>query len=265
MTKTDRTKAAFASSLMHLPSLVRFPGQVARHLIDAVLPPRCLKCGILVTAPGSLCASCWSGLGFLSNPCCACCGYPFDVEATAGALCAHCLADHPPFRRSRAAFAYDDGSRDMILAFKHADRMELAKPFARWMAQAGRELLADAELIVPVPLHWQRLLSRRYNQAALLARALGGLGGKPVVPDLLQRRRATAKQGHLSRLGRARNVKGAFMLRPAARSLVAGKRVLLVDDVITTGATIEGCCQVLIKAGAAQIDVLALAQVIRAR
>jgi ComF family protein len=258
MMKTDWAKTAFTSSL-------RLPGHISRHLVNAVLPPRCLKCGTLVTAPGSLCAACWSGLDFLSSSCCACCGYPFDVEAKAGALCARCLANHPPFQRSRAAFAYDDGSRDMILAFKHADRMELAKPFARWMAQAGRELLAETELIVPVPLHWQRLLFRRYNQAALLATALGRLSDKPVLPDLLQRRRATAKQGHLSRLGRARNVKGAFTLRPAARNLVAGKRVLLIDDVITTGATIDGCCQVLIRAGAAQVDVLALAQVIHAR
>jgi ComF family protein len=153
----------------------------------------------------------------------------------------------------------------MILAFKHADRMELAKPFARWMAQPGRDLLADTDLIVPVPLHWRRLLFRRYNQAALLATALGKLSDKPVLPDLLQRRRATVKQGHLSRLGRQRNVKGAFMLREPARRHIAGKRILLIDDVITTGATIDGCCRILIRAGAASVDVLALAQVIRPR
>jgi ComF family protein len=252
-------KTAFASPL------ARLPGQIGRHLVDALLPPRCLKCGTIVTAPGSLCAGCWSDLHFLSAPCCACCGYPFETETTEDALCASCLAEHPPFHRSRAAFAYDDGSRDMILAFKHADRMELAKPFARWMAQAGRDLLADADLIVPVPLHWRRLLSRRYNQAALLATALGRLSDKPVLPDLLQRRRATAKQGHLSRLGRERNVKGAFTLRPVLRRQVADKRVLLVDDVITTGATVAGCCRVLMGAGAAAVDVLALAQVIRPR
>jgi len=133
------------------------------------------------------------------------------------------------------------------------------------MAQAGRDLLADADLIVPVPLHWRRLLSRRYNQAALLATALGRLSDKPVLPDLLQRRRATVKQGHLSRLGRERNVKGAFILRPSQRRQVADKRVLLIDDVITTGATVEGCCRVLTVAGAVAVDVLALAQVIRPR
>jgi ComF family protein len=252
-------KTAFASPI------ARLPGRIGRQLIDAILPPRCQKCGALVTAPGSLCSACWSELHFLSAPCCACCGYPFEREVVPGALCASCMAAPPSYRRARAALAYDAGSRDMILAFKHADRAELAKLFVRWMAQAGDELLQEADLIVPVPLHWRRLLFRRYNQAALLALLLGRLSGKPVVPDLLLRRRATEKQGHLSRLGRARNVQGAFGLRPSDRRRLAGKRVLLIDDVITTGATVEGCCRTLLGAGAAGVDVLALAQVIRPR
>lgn len=245
--------------------VLRLSGRIGRHLIDAVLPPRCLKCGTLVGAPESLCPPCWSGLRFLSAPCCACCGYPFEEAAEAGALCAACIARHPLFARSRAALAYDDGCRDLIIAFKHADRLDLARPFARWMAQAGGDLLAGADLVAPVPLHWRRLLWRRYNQAAVLAQALGRLGAKPVRPDLLRRRRATQKQGHLSRLGRRRNVQGAFELGRVKRQDVAGKRVLLVDDVITTGATVEGCCRVLLAAGAASVDVLALAQVIRPR
>lgn len=244
--------------------LLDVSGRVARHLVDAVLPPRCLKCGTLVGAPESLCPACWAGLHFLASPCCACCGYPFEVAA-ADALCASCIAAHPPYRRARAAWAYDDGCRDLILAFKHADRLDLAKPFARWMAQAGPELLAEADVITPVPLHWRRLLFRRYNQAALLAQALARLSGKPLVPDLLRRRRATQKQGHLSRLGRRRNVQGAFEFGRRERQLVAGKRVLLVDDVITTGATVEGCCRALLSAGAVSVDVLALARVVRPR
>lgn len=243
----------------------RLPGQLIRHLVDAVLPPRCLKCGMLVSSPESLCAACWLGLRFLSEPCCACCGYPFEIDVTDGALCASCSATPPLYGRARAALAYDAGCKDLILSFKHADRTELAKPFARWMALAGRQLLTESDLIIPVPLHWQRLLSRRYNQAALLAAVLGRLSGKPVVPDLLHRRRATAKQGHLSRLGRQRNVKGAFALRQPGKVDLAGKRILLVDDVITTGATVDGCCRILLAAGAASVDVLALAQVIRPR
>jgi ComF family protein len=243
----------------------RLPRRLIGHLIDAVLPPRCLKCGSLVTAPESLCAACWPDLRFLGNPCCACCGYPFEIEVGANAVCAACAATPPLYQRGRAALAYDPGCKDLILSFKHADRTELAKPFARWMARAGQELLVDCDLIVPVPLHWQRLLARRYNQAALLATALGRLSGKPVVPDALERRRATAKQGHLSRLGRRRNVQGAFGLRRPGRPALAGKHVLLIDDVITTGATAEGCCRVLLANGAASVDVLALAQVVRPR
>lgn len=251
------------------PPLIRplldLSGRVARQLVDAVLPPRCLKCGDLIGAPESLCPACWAGLRFLAAPCCACCGYPFEVAAAEGALCASCTAAHPPYRRARAAWAYDDGCRDLILAFKHADRLDLAKPFARWMAQAGPDLLAEADIITPVPLHWRRLLFRRYNQAALLAQVLARLGGKPLVPDLLRRRKATQKQGHLSRLGRRRNVQGAFEFGHRARQLVAGKRVLLVDDVVTTGATVEGCCRALLSAGAVSVDVLALARVVRPR
>jgi ComF family protein len=251
------------------PPLIRplldLSGRVARHLVDAVLPPRCLKCGELVGAPESLCPACWAGLRFLASPCCACCGYPFEAAVENGALCAGCAAAHPPYRRARAAWAYDDGCRDLILAFKHADRLDLARPFARWMAQAGADLLAEADIVAPVPLHWRRLLFRRYNQAALLAQVLARLGGKPLVPDLLHRRRATQKQGHLSRLGRRRNVQGVFACGRRERQLVAGKRILLVDDVVTTGATVEGCCRALLSAGAVAVDVLALARVVRPR
>ena len=254
--------------MLEISAFARFghlPRVFGRHLIDAVLPPRCLRCGDLVTAPDGLCAACWPELQFLSAPRCACCGYPFAVETTTESLCASCIADHPLYQRARAALVYDAGCKDMILAFKHADRTDLARPFARWMAQAGQVLLQEAEVITGVPLHWQRLLTRRYNQAALLARVLGGLAGRPVVPDLLQRRRATEKQGHLSRLGRLRNVKGAFVLHAKRRSAVEGRRVLLVDDVMTTGATVEGCCKVLLAAGATTVDVLTLARVVRPR
>jgi ComF family protein len=250
--------------MLTLTQVAHLPRRLIGHLVDAVLPPRCLKCGGLVTSPESLCATCWPDLQFLGAPCCVCCGYPFEIDVAA-ALCAACSASPPLYRRARAALAYDAGCKDLILSFKHADRVELAKPFARWMARAGQELVADSDLIVPVPLHWQRLLSRRYNQAALLAKALGRLSGKAIIPDVLERRRATVKQGHLSRLGRRRNVQGAFGLRRPGRSSVAGKHVLLIDDVITTGATVEGCCRVLLAAGARSVDVLALAQVIRPR
>ncbi|MDY0882476.1 ComF family protein [Dongia soli] len=232
--------------------------------MDAVLPPRCLKCGALVEAQGSLCMTCWPQLRLLAPPCCTCCGYPFESDLEV-ALCAACMAQPPRYARARSVLAYDEGSRDLILAFKHADRGDLTMPFARWMARAGAELLAEADLIAPLPLHWRRLLFRRYNQAALLATAIGRIAGRPVMPDLLRRHRATPKQGHLSRSARRRNVQGAFRLSEKHESMIAGKRLLLIDDVITTGATVESCARILLDRGAAAVDVLALAQVIRPR
>lgn len=250
---------------MLLPEIVKIFPLAANRLVDAVLPPRCLKCGDPVDALGSLCPTCWPQLRFLAPPCCARCGYPFDYDQGAEALCAACTTQPPRYGRARAVLAYDDGSRGLILAFKHADRTDLAPPFARWMARSGVELLAETDLIAPVPLHWRRLLFRRYNQAALLAQALGHTASLPVMPDLLQRRRATQKQGHLSRAARRRNVQGAFAVSGNRRDLIQDKRILLVDDVITSGATIEGCSKVLLAAGARSVDVLALAQVIRPR
>lgn len=249
------------SSLANLRPLVS--GVLTRGL-DAVLPPRCLKCGMVVVAQGALCPSCWQGLSFLSPPGCACCGQPFDFDLGPGALCGACTQAPPAFDRARSVLRYDEASRDLILAYKHADRTSLTPAFAAWLKRAGDELLRDADLIVPVPLHWSRLFGRRYNQAALLAIALGELSGKAVVPDLLIRRRATRKQGHLGRLARQRNVAGAFALHPRRLADAVGKRVLLIDDVITTGATVTNCAKVLHHGGATAIDVLALARVIQA-
>jgi ComF family protein len=255
---------ASASWGMQLASTLR---RSAAFLLDAVLPPRCLKCGEIVADSGSLCGRCWPELRFLGAPCCACCGLPFEFEMGEGALCGGCVADRPPFDRARAALAYDDNSRDLILRFKHADRIDGAATFAGWMGRAGADLIASADLIAPVPLHRWRLVRRRYNQAAILANALATRAGrgKLVVPDLLVRRRATASQGHLGRSQRARNVAGAFALHPRRTQGVAGARILLIDDVLTTGATAAACTRVLKAAGAISVDLLVLARVVRAQ
>ncbi|HEX6119978.1 MAG TPA: ComF family protein [Dongiaceae bacterium] len=232
-------------------------------LLDAMLPPRCLKCGEIVADPGSLCGQCWPALRFLGPPCCACCGLPFEFEMGQDALCAACFADRPLFDRARAALAYDDGSRDLILRFKHADRTDGAATFAGWMARAGADLVAAADIIAPVPLHRWRLVRRRYNQAAMLGNAIGHVHAKRVIPDLLVRKRATASQGHLGRSQRQRNVAGAFALHPGRTQIMPGARILLVDDVLTTGATAEACVRILRKAGAAAVDLLVLARVVR--
>jgi ComF family protein len=221
-----------------------FVAHVARRALDVVLPPQCLGCGVVVDSLGSLCPACWRGLVLPGPPQCARCGLPL-------------------FERARAALSYDDASRRLILAFKHGDRTDAAAAYGRWLVRAGAELIADADLVAPVPLHWTRLFARRYNQAALLAHAVGRFGGISVVPDLLIRTRRTPSQGRLSPSQRRRNLRGAFRVRPAAVAGIAGRRVLLIDDVFTTGATVSACARTLLRAGAGAVDVLTLARVMR--
>ena len=242
---------------------VRAAQAAGRRVVDLLLPPRCLACGEIVSADGALCPTCWSKVAFIAAPCCRRCGVPFSFDPGAGAECGECVRRPPPFERARAALRYDDASRPLILGFKHADRTHAAPAFAAWMARAAGPLLAEADVIVPVPLHWTRLVRRRYNQAALLALALGRIGARPVVPDALVRRRRTPSQGRLRRLGRFRNVAGAFAVDPRRADRIAGRRVLLVDDVLTTGATVEACIRALRGAGATAVDVLTLARVVR--
>jgi ComF family protein len=246
---------------MSIAALVR---RGAHGLLDLMLPPRCLRCGVTVDGHGRLCAECWRALTFLGPPQCRLCGYPLPHALPAAPLCGDCAAEAPAYDRARAALRYDDGARRLILAFKHADRTDTAPAFGRWLAGAGAELLADAELITPVPLHRLRLLKRGYNQAAILARALARESGLALVPDLLQRRRATRSQQGLSGHARLENVTaGAFRVHPWHRGRVEGRRVLLIDDVLTTGATVGACTRVLRRAGASQVDVLTLARVVR--
>ncbi len=240
-------------------------GAAGRRVMDVLLPPRCLSCGTIVGADGSLCAECWSKIDFISAPCCVRCGVPFAFDAGigAGSECGECARRPPGFDRARSALRYDDASKPLILGFKHSDRTHAAPAYAAWMARAAAPMLAEADIIVPVPLHWTRLVHRRYNQAALLALALGRIAAKPAVPDALVRRRRTPSQGLLRRLGRFRNVAGAFAVHPGRQSRISGRRVLLVDDVLTTGATVEACARALRSAGAAAVDVVTLARVVR--
>jgi ComF family protein len=192
------------------------------------------------------------------------CGYPLPHALPAAPLCGACAADPPAYDRARAALRYDDGSRGLILAFKHADRTDTAPAFGRWLARAGAELTSEADLIAPVPLHRWRLLKRGYNQAAILAQALARETAATLLPDLLQRVRATASQQGLGGRARAENVTaGAFRVHPWHRRRIEGARVLLVDDVLTTGATVEACARVLHRAKVVQVDVLTLARVVR--
>ena len=193
---------------------------------------------------------------------CGACGFPFDYDHGPGALCGECVRRLPPFHCARAVLLYNDGSRDLVIAFKHRDRTDAAPAYGAWMARAGAELLADADLLVPVPLHRMRLIQRRFNQSALLAHALATWSGVACAPDALIRTRPTPSQGRLNRAARVRNVQGAFKVRRVGD--MEGRRIVLVDDVLTTGATASACARALLRAGAVSVDVLTLTRVVRA-
>ena len=236
---------------------------VVKALLDVLFPPLCLGCRQTVAEPG-FCAACWSAITFLDGPGCACCGLPFAVALDGDTLCAGCLANPPAFDKARAILSYDDHSRRAILALKHADRLDLIPGFTRWLGRSGRALLEECDLIVPVPLHRVRLWRRRYNQAAELARRLAGDWQRVYEPFALVRSRATKSQGAMTGAkARRRNVLGAFKVPDPGK--VAGKRVLLLDDVLTTGATVEACARALKRAGAERVHVLVLARVVKAQ
>lgn len=230
-------------------------------LLDWLLPPRCPVSGEIVEAAGLLAPPVWASLHFIEPPCCHACGMPFNFTMDDGALCAACSAAAPAFSRARSALVYDDASRGLILAFKHGDKLESVPALTSFMVRAGAALVADADYILPVPLHRWRLLRRRYNQAALLAYGIGRSMKKTVLPDALRRTRATPVQGHLSPDARTRNVKNAFCVHEKYKDKIKGKNILLIDDVLTTGATVNECTKVLLGAGAAQVNVLTLARV----
>ena len=239
----------------------------ARMVLDAVLPPLCLGCNEIVEAPGALCAGCWQRFSFIAPPYCERCAYPFAEDLGRGTLCAACIARPPRFRRARSALTYDEQSRRLVLPFKHGDRTDIARACGGWMARAGTELLAEADLVAPVPLHWRRLFMRRYNQAQLLARIVIRQGATStrarLVPDLLLRRRWTGSQTGLRADERRGNVRRAFDIHPRWHAEVQGKAVLLIDDVLTTGATVEACARALQRGGVRHVDVLTLARVVR--
>jgi ComF family protein len=239
-------------------------GRTAGRLtLDLLLPPECPTCEEPVDAPGRLCPNCFRLTSFVTEPCCDKCGVPFAYAAPGGAgrVCRQCEAHPPPWGRARAALLYDEQTRRLVLPFKYADRTDLAAVLAPMMARAGVALLREADLLVPVPLHRRRLLARGYNQAALLAGAMARLTGLAAVPDALRRIRATAPLGGLGVEARSLTVEGAFAVHPRRAALLAGRRVLLIDDVLTSGATCSACVEVLFEAGAAEVDVLVAARV----
>lgn len=236
-------------------------GRWAQDALDFLLPPRCIATGETVAAHGTLSPAFWAQLTFIEEPCCARCGAPFTFQSSQGALCAPCMESPPVFDAARAALLYTDASRKLVVDFKYADKLHAVDTFAPWLLRAGAGLIAKADCLIPVPLHPRRLWARRYNQSALLAQAIGARAGKAVIEDGLLRLRHTPQQKGLSRAERLRNVKGAFAVNPRRLQNIAGARVLLIDDVLTTGATLNVCARALKDAHAATVDVLTLARV----
>jgi len=233
---------------------------VLRTALDIALPPLCPACREPVEGQ-ALCPACWSKLSFITRPYCERLGIPFVYDPGPGILSMEAIAAPPAYQRARAAVRFDEISRALVHALKYSDRLDLAPMMGRWLSHAGRELLAEADALVPVPLHWRRLWARRFNQSAMLAAAISAESGVPIATGLLRRVKPTAQQVGLSRTERAANVQGAFRVPPEARGGVAGRRLVLVDDVLTSGATVEGCARALLRAGAANVDVLIFARV----
>jgi ComF family protein len=235
---------------------------VLRLALDVALPPLCPSCRSPLGEGTGLCADCWSKLSLIEPPYCARLGIPFAYDPGPGLLSMEAIANPPAYDRARAAVRYDDISRALVLSFKYGDRLDLAPMMGQWMARAGRELLSGADALLPVPLHWRRLWARRFNQSAALAGAISDIAGVPVAHGVLKRVRATAQQVGLSKAERAGNVQGAFRVPADEKAKVTGRRLVLIDDVLTSGATADTCARALLRGGAAHVDVLVFARVV---
>jgi ComF family protein len=235
---------------------------VGGFVLDQLYPPVCLGCEAPIAAGDGLCGACFTKLRPITAPLCRVLGLPFEVSPGPDALSAEAIAEPPPFGRARAAVIYNDVARTLVSRLKYGDRPELARFCARLMAGAGHELWGDDALLVPVPLHPGRQRERRYNQSGELAAAIGRLTGVAVDPHLVRRVKRTRQQVGLSADGRARNVAGAFAVHPDLLARLNGRRVVLVDDVYTTGSTVRAVTRTLIKGGAGEVDVVSFARVV---
>jgi ComF family protein len=244
--------------------LARIAGALRATLglvVDVALPQLCASCREPVGDAG-VCATCWSKLSFIAPPYCERLGIPFVYDPGPGILSMEAIADPPAYHRARAAVRYDDVARTLVHALKYGDRLDLAPTMGRWMATAGKPLLSHADALVPVPLHWRRQWTRRFNQSALLAEVVAKAANVPVSYRALKRVKATPQQVGLSAAARAQNVQGAFRVPPDGKAEVAGRRLILLDDVLTSGATMDACARALLRAGAAQVDALVFARVV---
>ena len=231
--------------------------------LDWVLPSRCAATGGAALSPHGLSPEGWSALQFIDAPFCRRCARPFDWDYGDNAECPECIAEPPAFDEARAAVVYDATSHDLIVGFKHGDRTERAPLFARWLVRAGASLLTPDAILIPTPLHRDRLRYRRFNQSVEIARSLARLTGCAMVPDALVRVRATVSQQGLTADQRRRNLSGAIALSPGAADKLARRPVVLIDDVLTTGATLSACARAARRAGPSRLSALVVARVVK--
>lgn len=234
----------------------------ARLAVGVIYPPTCVGCGGATSEPHGLCAACWGEMRFIERPYCERLGTPFALDLGMPLLSPAAIAEPPVFERARAAVRYDDTARALVHRLKYSDRLDLAEALGRMMARAGRELIESADVIVPVPLHRSRLWWRRFNQAMALASVVARIGTRPCDPFLLARVKRTQSQVGLTRAQRGDNLQGAFRVSVDVKPRLADQRVLLVDDVLTTGATANAAARALLRGGAKTVDVLAFARVV---
>ena len=231
--------------------------------LDLIIPPRCAGCGATLEVSNHLCAACWSKMEWIDKPYCTISGLPFAYDLGEEMVSSSVLARPPVYDRARSVTAFGDTARSLVHQLKYYDRTDLATVMGRWMVRAGADCLDDPDSwIVPVPLHVTRLWWRRYNQAAMLAKAMAKQTGLTFQPDLLRRVRPTRQQVGLSGEARRSNVDGAFQLFLPDRLTLSGRRVILVDDVWTTGATLEACCRTLRRAEVGEICIITFARVV---
>ncbi|WP_420960615.1 ComF family protein [Brucella sp. IR073] len=240
-------------------AITKWLGQATASVL---FPAQCAGCGRAVANPATLCGRCWPRLRFIERPYCAVMGTPFSHDLGDNFLSAEAIADPPPFRRARAAVMHDGVPQRMVVGLKYHDQTNLAPWMARWMLRTGSELVADCDVIIPVPLHRFRFWSRRFNQAAELARALAHLSQKPFEPEALRRVKRARQQVGLPAAERQRNVSGAFRVPQEYEIKVRGRKILLIDDVYTTGATVKAATRALLRADAAAVDVLTFSRVL---
>ena len=257
---------ALSDFLYHTAAVLALPvlRGLAHAAIDTVFPPACLNCRESTGASGSLCATCWAQVRFIERPFCDRLGTPFAMDlGNDGLLSPEAVADPPVYARARAVAHFEDGPvRRLVHQLKYSARMELAKPLGAWMARAGNEILAEAEVLVPVPLHRRRLAVRRFNQAHALAQAISAQCGVPADPFILARVKPTPSQVGLSRSQRALNLQGAFRVSDGMAARIEGRAVVLIDDVMTSGATANAASRALLRSGAKRVDVLVFARAI---